>query len=91
MKYSSELIRKIMVELFNGESVSKLSKKHGISERTIRRWKDLIGDLKLVVGRHDPLNKKPKTKTKPHTDKIKKPPFINLSIAIEMRLPLDDF
>ena len=85
MKYSNKLIREILVELVNGESVSKLSRKHGISERTIRRWRDLI---ELIVGRHHPRDEKPKTTKKRPAAKIEKPSCLNLTIAIEIKLPL---
>jgi transposase-like protein len=39
MKYPDAAIHSVLNDLFEGDSISRLSRKHGISEKTIRRWK----------------------------------------------------
>jgi transposase len=82
------LIRKILIELYQGQSVANLAKKYGVSERSIRRWAKFFEDLVMVFYRNRPYAEKPKTMKKRLIGKIKKTSIKNQTITIQIKFPL---
>jgi putative transposase len=47
-RYSQEQIIRILREVDNGTTVAEISRKYGVSENTVYRWKSHYGDMEAA-------------------------------------------
>ena len=46
-RYKEEQIVRIVGEVLEGKSIAQASREYGVSENTIRRWRDKYGDMEV--------------------------------------------
>lgn len=46
-RYNEEQIVRIVGEVLGGKSIAQTSREYGVSENTIRRWRDMYGDMEV--------------------------------------------